>query len=306
MANKKLTAFISYAHQDSIYSEQFIEELKNHTPTNNYEYDLWSDNCINLGSSWDQEIQKKISECDFAILLVSASFFNSGYIEHKEFNKFLKRHQENGFLFIPVLLDYCDINKWESLNEKQFFIPSGEKYGKTEIEKLSYSDLIKFDINRKIIPNPNRQRYIVDFIKSFERAVKENQKKNLQPSKKTEKYFKLIKKAKELVPKDILGIRQIKTNFYWEREIDKELFKYLTNLQCVLVIGNSLAGKTRSVYEALKKMPDYTVIIAKDHFALDSDFSISESINGKLVAIFDDINEIMSNNKDELSETPPA
>jgi hypothetical protein len=174
--SKKLKAFISYAHAD-YYAETFIEELKKHSS----EWDIWADDQLPLGKSWPKEIQKNIDKCDFAILLVSEDFFNSKYIKEEEFNKFLKRQNESDFLFFPVLLNPCNIKQWKALSEKQFFMPRGKKYGRSDMPNITYADLVKLDKNDTPIGNPYRSRYMVDLVASLEKSVLENQKKKQIP-----------------------------------------------------------------------------------------------------------------------------
>ncbi|NOQ24678.1 MAG: hypothetical protein GQ564_04880 [Bacteroidales bacterium] len=76
--------------------------------------------------------------------------------------------------------------------------------------------------------------------------------------------FNIVTSAKNLSVANILDIRANSyQKFYHERSTDDEIFNALIADQSVLIIGNSLSGKTRAVYEVLKKeeFKDYLVII---------------------------------------------
>jgi hypothetical protein len=68
------------------------------------------------------------------------------------------------------------------------------------------------------------------------------------------KYFTFVKKASELTVNDILDTRTSSfQEYYYQRPIDKIIFETLLNKKSILIIGNSLSGKTRAVYEVLRK-----------------------------------------------------
>lgn len=113
--------------------------------------------------------------------------------------------------------------------------------------------------------------------------------------KKLSRSFKFIN-TKEIIPKDILGtgIRsRVTSDFYWEREIDAKILKTLQNHQSVIILGNSLAGKTQALYEALKKIDNAIIIFPPDDYKLDSEFKFPDVSREKFIAVFDDIEEIL-------------
>lgn len=107
------------------------------------------------------------------------------------------------------------------------------------------------------------------------------------------------KRSSDLIPEDVLGIRaKDKLNFnraYLERpDVDLPLREILEKGDCVLIIGNPLAGKTRAVYEALKKMPNQaSVLIPRPEDIRPGEFEIPN--RGKFLSnpiiLFDDIDK---------------
>ncbi len=86
------------------------------------------------------------------------------------------------------------------------------------------------------------------------------------------------------------------SQFYYERDKDKDIFGHLSGGTNVLVAGNSLAGKTRAVFEAVRKLTDKKILIVKTKH----DFSQLE-YDGETIVFFDDIDEFLAKKeKDEL------
>lgn len=71
---KKATVFISYAHQDRDIAEQITQKLIQH------DYSVWTDNEIEAGSNWSDEIQGAIDDAvqqGFVLVLLSPASFTS-------------------------------------------------------------------------------------------------------------------------------------------------------------------------------------------------------------------------------------
>ena len=307
---KQATVFVSYAHDDQEYADVFLKEFEKHANlAKEFKWIPWTDKNIRPGNQWHKDIQRQVNGCDFAILLVSTGFLNSKYIEKNEFNNFLKRAGDDRFLFFPVLLEPCEFSAWEELEKRQFFMPKGVKYGKPQLDHISYADLVEFNqSNGSILPNPMRKRYMMDLVKTLEETLKQY-KPSTQRKSERNKYFKLIKPAGELIHEDILdpGKRaDANRNFYWRRTPDNLLDDHLRNNRSVLVVGNSLAGKTRALLEALKKLDNTTVLAPKDILVIpaetDDEPLLPETGNGRFVAVFDDIDRILSKNTKETLE----
>ncbi|HLP48140.1 MAG TPA: TIR domain-containing protein [Candidatus Kapabacteria bacterium] len=307
-----MTVFISYAHDDQAYVDVFIKEFEKHANlAKDLKWVTWTDKNMRPGNPWHKDMQRRVEECDFAILLVSTGFLNSKYIEKNEFNNFLKQagSGEDRFLFFPVLLEHCEFSTWEELEKRQFFMPKGVKYGKPHLDHISYADLVEFNKTNGIpLPDPMRKRYMIDLVKTLEDTLKQY-KPSTQKKKEKSKYFKWVKPAGELILEDILnpGKRaSINKNFYWRRTPDNVLDEHLKNNRPVLIVGNSLSGKTRALYEALKKLENTTVLAPKEILVLPTENEdeplLPETGDGRYVAVFDDIDRILGKNTKETLE----
>lgn len=126
-----LKAFISYARDDEKHFEVLVNGLKQHSHLSTiFDWELWDDRQILAGEKWHDQIQQQVRECDFALLCVSAGFFNSSYIKKHEYGEFLKKAKgRKRFTFFPVLVKTCKFTAVGELAEIQFFPANGEKYG---------------------------------------------------------------------------------------------------------------------------------------------------------------------------------
>ena len=174
MAKVPVKIFISYAHKDAPFFEVFRDGVKNHLSTSSVcDFSSWTDDEIPLGSNWDEQIQNNLGNADVAVLCVSANFLNSRYIKADEFGVLLKKYP--GTLVIPIYFNHCNINAWGELAIKQFFKPSGNRYGEAAQADFAFCDLVEFRKSDGLfLPNPNIDLYLQDFAGKLEKAVTGN------------------------------------------------------------------------------------------------------------------------------------
>ena len=175
-----LKCFISYAHGRKNYFEVFKDEFVTQTANLPFaQLDIWTDEHIPLGDDWHETIQKEIEACDMAILLVSDKFMDSNYIKEEEVAKLFDRSQGNETLVVPVYIYPCRFYDWPVFKEKQLFKPQGAAYGRSELDhdnQFCYSDLVDFHYPNGVETlktNPDRSRYMMDFIECLEPQLKE-------------------------------------------------------------------------------------------------------------------------------------
>jgi len=109
---KKPTVFISYSHKD----EEWKDRLVTHLGVLQWEghLDLWEDRRIGACEDWYQEILEAMNAANVAILMVSADFLNSNFINKEEVPHLLERRDKEGMRIFPVIVRPCtwDEVKW--------------------------------------------------------------------------------------------------------------------------------------------------------------------------------------------------
>lgn len=116
---KKNGIFISYSHHD----QSWLEALRVHLDYLEKEYQLsiWDDTRISPGSNWMEEIEQAIASSKVALLLVSAHFLNSEFIQREELPRFLSAAEKEGTLIFPLILNHCLFEESTSISKFQAF-----------------------------------------------------------------------------------------------------------------------------------------------------------------------------------------
>lgn len=203
-----------------------------------------------------------------------------------------------GWLETVQILSHFKINKYCQISDKPvFFIRLNQestcrKYNRY-IAEVRLETLAKIGIIAGVVAASTA---VLALIRLIYRGHKEKKQKH------TTHFHVSWKKSSDLTPEDVLGIRaKDKLNFnpaYMERpEVDPVLRSSIAKGDCVLIVGNPLAGKTRAVYEALKKMSKpASVLIPRPEDIRPGEFEIPDKSKFFFnpVVIFDDINKFAS------------
>ena len=94
--------FISYSHADKPWLEQLKRYLK--PLVREGQLDCWDDTHIGPGDDWKQEIRTALDTAQVAVLLISADFFASDFIDENELPPLLTAAQAKGVRLLPVIL----------------------------------------------------------------------------------------------------------------------------------------------------------------------------------------------------------
>ena len=111
----KLLVFISYSHKDSDWLERLQIHLK--PLSRNYDVEPWDDTKIKHGSDWKEKIKIAIEKSSVAIMLISADFLASDFINENELPPLLENAKEKGTLIIPIIISPSFIHRIDSLNK---------------------------------------------------------------------------------------------------------------------------------------------------------------------------------------------
>ena len=104
--------FICYAHKDNENpdpGERWCDRLLEMLGTLLHQglAKTWSDQDIELGADWHQDIQDTLDQVVAAVLLISPAFLNSKYIRNSEVPVLLKHAQERGVKILPIIVRRC-------------------------------------------------------------------------------------------------------------------------------------------------------------------------------------------------------
>ncbi|MCB0192220.1 MAG: toll/interleukin-1 receptor domain-containing protein [Anaerolineae bacterium] len=100
-----ITIFVSYSRKDELEKEMLLAHLK--LLHHNAGFEVWSDDQIQPGRPWQQEIQTAMKRAKIAVLLITINFLNSEFILREEIPTLLKRREQEGLEIVPVLARAC-------------------------------------------------------------------------------------------------------------------------------------------------------------------------------------------------------
>lgn len=131
-----------------------------------------------MGSDWNERLEKEVASSDVGILLFSAAFLNSPYIEENELGVMLQKlEQKKDFIICPIYFKAFEFDEFESLKQYQFFKPDGTKYGHADKgTNLCFAHLVKFDkVHGVNMPNIDalRDDYLLDLCNALLKALDE-------------------------------------------------------------------------------------------------------------------------------------
>lgn len=116
--------FISYSHADSVWLERLRVHLK---PLERAGVvDAWDDTKIRAGGIWAEEIKSGIERAKVVLLLVSADFMASDFIQERELPMLLNAAEDEGATIIPVILSPSRFSQDQSLSRFQSVNPPSQ------------------------------------------------------------------------------------------------------------------------------------------------------------------------------------
>lgn len=142
--------FISYSHQD----EDFLRRLKVHLAPLEHDgtVDRWDDTRIRTGQRWREEIEKALAAAKIAVLLVSADFLASDFIQSNELPELLKAEEQRGLVIMSVILKPCRFDRSALADFQAVNGPSRPMAGLAEHEQEAF--WVKLTQEIEALPSP--------------------------------------------------------------------------------------------------------------------------------------------------------
>jgi hypothetical protein len=101
------TVFISYSHQDEEWKNRLVTHLKVLEIEGIYQ--SWDDRRIEPGSDWFRQIDSALNRARIVIMLISADYLVSRFINDVEIPRILERRREEGVFVLPVIVNSCQV-----------------------------------------------------------------------------------------------------------------------------------------------------------------------------------------------------
>ncbi len=120
-AQRRAKVFISYSSRDARQHDELTVRLKPLRSEGLVE--TWSDRCLVAGEEWDKTIRRELEEADVIVLLWSAQFEASDYIQGVEVQRAVERAKAKEAVMVSIILEECGwrrtaVAKYEVLPRK--------------------------------------------------------------------------------------------------------------------------------------------------------------------------------------------
>ena len=153
---QKRTVFVSYSHRDV----QWLERVKVHLQpvVEAGALELWSDHKIEGGDLWRKELDEALAAAKVAVLLVTADFFASKFIQLEELPAILERAHGRGTIILPVIISASRFTRepqlaaFQSIND-----PSAPLAGLAEPDQEAVLDRLSKRVEELLRPAPTEQ-----------------------------------------------------------------------------------------------------------------------------------------------------
>lgn len=154
------SVFISYSHHDKAYKERLAtflsifgrEEL----------FRAWDDDQLRQGDDWRQRIFEAMDQAAVAVLLISADFLASPFIQEVEAKRLRQRREQGGLILMPVIVKPCPWTKIEWLEGIQAYPREGQTLSGADPEhdrELHYTAICE-EILRYVVDQPRAAKEI--------------------------------------------------------------------------------------------------------------------------------------------------
>jgi len=131
----KAKLFISYSSKDAKQHDELLQRLK--PLISEGLVTTWSDRCLVVGQEWDKVIRRELKEADVIILLVSAAFEASDYIQDVEVDRAVERAEKKEAVLASIILEKC-LWKHSRLAKYQVLPPKGAPVRDTKPQRNAW------------------------------------------------------------------------------------------------------------------------------------------------------------------------
>lgn len=134
-SSHRTKVFISYSHKDARFLNELLPHLK--YLEKNKLIDLWSDDKIDPGDKWKEEIELALASTKIAILLISIDFLISPFIGDDELPPLLTAADAKGVKILPVILRPCtlpkNLSQFQAINNPSRPLAGMKRYEREEL-----------------------------------------------------------------------------------------------------------------------------------------------------------------------------
>ena len=133
--------FIVYARKDKQQFEDLSKHLRVLELTQ--KISIWSDRDIMAGELWDKAINDNLKQSDLILMLISPDFFNSDYVQQKEFDLAFQRFERGETEVLPIIIRPVSWLEDERLSKIQVSPKDGKPISTWDSEDAAWTDVVQ-------------------------------------------------------------------------------------------------------------------------------------------------------------------
>ncbi|MCV7355897.1 toll/interleukin-1 receptor domain-containing protein [Mycolicibacterium fluoranthenivorans] len=126
----RVRVFLSWCHRDVALKTDLVERLEpNLAILGGIDFSWWEDSQLEIGEAWRRGILDRLSECDYALLLLSPGFFASRFVTTEELPRIIGAKASARAL--PVMLRTVPLDGSRTMHgveNAQVFTDAGKSY----------------------------------------------------------------------------------------------------------------------------------------------------------------------------------
>jgi hypothetical protein len=121
---ERTKVFVSYSHDD----KEWLERLRVHLSPLQREgiLDFWDDTRIRTGEKWKDKITEALKSARIAVLLVSADFLSSDFIQSNELPELLAGAESEGVIIMSIIIKPSLFTRAKNISQFQAVNPPGK------------------------------------------------------------------------------------------------------------------------------------------------------------------------------------
>jgi hypothetical protein len=275
--------FISYAHAEGKSTvDAFWTQLYPFLNKPGRQWRKWDDQELLAGQDWgDRIIQALEHDCNCCILLLSDLFTSSSYIADTEWPRTLARHEREGILFFPIVFGVLhgglaalplEMRRFQVYwpTVVQLYVPPPVNVATPDQMRQCYKDVKDRDATR--------DRFLSGLAAQMnERFDGYLHSQSLKPAPTSimqpvpiHRQFATHVTDEISFAKVIFGPFSYEKRYrdsssrgcYFLRSADSTLDECFSHRNWILVVGHPLAGKTRAIFEAIRRMMSKATTVA--------------------------------------------
>ena len=154
MSTKSVSLFLSWCHRDVVLKNDLIGNLgDNLSILKDVDLQWWEDSDLLCGEEFGLEIQSRIDEADYGLMLLTPAYLTSTFVERYEWPRFIGTAADKGALPVALghLAAFDGSRNYRGVEKHQVFSLDGRAYSQLRGRRPEFAQRLATEIRRRIL-----------------------------------------------------------------------------------------------------------------------------------------------------------